>query len=65
MNRRELLKNGLLAGTLSMIPFSGVLAKTPEFPGTTEDDLSGYKKIIDLVSQFCIIFEIFLLVAWQ
>ncbi|HCN50756.1 MAG TPA: MBL fold metallo-hydrolase [Chryseobacterium sp.] len=45
MNRRELLKNGLLAGTLSMIPFSGVLAKTPEFPGTTEDDLSGFKKI--------------------
>jgi hypothetical protein len=28
MNRRELLKNGLLAGTLSMIPFSNVLAET-------------------------------------
>lgn len=45
MNRRELLKNGLLAGTLSLIPFSGVLAQTKNIPVKTEDDLSGSKKI--------------------
>lgn len=45
MNRRELLKNGLLAGTLSLIPFSGVLAETKKIPVKTEDDLSGSKKI--------------------
>ncbi|CAI8820172.1 MBL fold metallo-hydrolase [Chryseobacterium sp. IT-36CA2] len=45
MNRRELLKNGLLAGTLSMIPFSGVLAGVPKFPEKTGEDLSGFKKI--------------------
>ncbi|WP_426482466.1 MBL fold metallo-hydrolase [Chryseobacterium sp. R2ACT005] len=45
MNRRELLKNGLLAGTLSMIPFSSVLAETPKIPEKTGDDLSGFKKL--------------------
>ncbi|PTT37811.1 MBL fold metallo-hydrolase [Chryseobacterium sp. HMWF028] len=45
MNRRELLKNGLLAGTLSMIPFSGVLAGVPKFPEKTGEDLSGFKKL--------------------
>ncbi|WP_077416466.1 MBL fold metallo-hydrolase [Chryseobacterium sp. JV274] len=45
MNRRELLKNGLLAGTFSMIPFSSVLAETPKIPEKTGDDLSGFKKL--------------------
>jgi len=45
MNRRELLKNGLLAGTLSMIPFSSVLAETPKISEKTGDDLSGFKKL--------------------
>lgn len=45
MNRRELLKNGLLAGTLSMIPFSSVLAETPKTAEKTGDDLSGFKKL--------------------
>jgi len=45
MNRRELLKNGLLAGTLSMIPFSSVLAETPKIPEKKGDDLSGFKKL--------------------
>ena len=45
MNRRELLKNGLLAGTLSMIPFSGVLAGVPKFPEKKGEDLSGFKKL--------------------
>ncbi|ASK29824.1 MBL fold metallo-hydrolase [Chryseobacterium sp. T16E-39] len=46
MNRRELLKNGILAGTLTMIPFSGLLAnERTVFSTTTEDDLSGVKKI--------------------
>ena len=45
MNRRELLKNGLLAGTLSMIPFSSVLAETPKISEQTGDDLSGLKKL--------------------
>jgi hypothetical protein len=45
MNRRELLKNGLLAGTLSMIPFSNVLAETKNVSEKPEDDLSGFKKI--------------------
>ncbi|UKB81416.1 MBL fold metallo-hydrolase [Chryseobacterium sp. MEBOG07] len=44
MNRRELLKSGLLAGTLSMIPFSSVWAETPKTPEKTGDDLSGFKK---------------------
>ncbi|KAB1231524.1 MBL fold metallo-hydrolase [Chryseobacterium viscerum] len=45
MNRRELLKSGLLAGTLSMIPFSSVWAETPKTPEKTGDDLSGFKKL--------------------
>ncbi|MBV8328470.1 MBL fold metallo-hydrolase [Chryseobacterium sp.] len=45
MNRRELLKNGLLAGILSLLPFSGLMAETKTIPGKIEDDLSGYKKI--------------------
>ncbi|AZB10956.1 MBL fold metallo-hydrolase [Chryseobacterium sp. G0162] len=45
MNRRELLKNGLLAGTLSLLPFSNVLAETKVISGKTGDDLSGFKKI--------------------
>jgi len=44
MNRRELLKNGLLAGTLSLVPFSNVWAETKIIPEKTEDDLSGFKK---------------------
>lgn len=45
MNRRELLKNGLLAGTLSMIPFSGVLAETKTVAEKNREDLSGVKRI--------------------
>ncbi len=45
MNRRELLKSGLLAGTLSMIPFSGLWAGTPKSHAKTGEDLSGFKKI--------------------
>ncbi|AZA89931.1 Metallo-beta-lactamase superfamily [Chryseobacterium nakagawai] len=45
MNRRELLKNGLLAGTLSLIPFSNVLAETKVISEKTGDDLAGFKKI--------------------
>ncbi|MDM1557324.1 MULTISPECIES: MBL fold metallo-hydrolase [Chryseobacterium] len=45
MNRRELLKSGLLAGTLSFIPFSDVFAGTKILSQKTEDDLSGFKKI--------------------
>lgn len=45
MNRRELLKNGLLAGTLSLVPFSNVLAETKIISEKTGDDLSGFKKI--------------------
>ncbi len=45
MNRRELLKNGLLAGTLSMIPFTSVLAEAPKATEHTDDDLSGFKKL--------------------
>lgn len=45
MNRRELLKNGLLAGTLSLLPFSNVLAETKVISRKTGDDLSGFKKI--------------------
>lgn len=45
MNRRELLKNGLLAGTLSMIPFSHVFAEAKAVSEKPEDDLSGVKKI--------------------
>nr|AZA04528.1 acylhomoserine lactonase [Chryseobacterium sp.] len=45
MNRRELLKNGLLAGTLSFIPFSNVFAETRIKSEKKDDDLSGFKKI--------------------
>lgn len=44
MNRRELLKNGILAGAFSMIPFSNSLASEKK-PLIIEDDLSGVKKI--------------------
>lgn len=44
MNRRELLKNGILAGAFSMIPFSNSLAGEKK-PLIIEDDLSGVKKI--------------------
>ncbi|MCS4300750.1 MBL fold metallo-hydrolase [Chryseobacterium sp. BIGb0232] len=45
MNRRELLKSGLLAGTLSLVPFSSVWAGTKIIPEKAGDDLSGFKKI--------------------
>lgn len=45
MNRRELLKNGLLAGAFIVIPFSNAIAAPKEIPLNLEDDLSGYKKI--------------------
>lgn len=45
MNRRELLKSGLLAGTLSLIPFSNVFAETKAVSEIIGDDLSGFKKI--------------------
>lgn len=45
MNRRELLKTGLLAGTLSVIPFSNTFAAIKEASLHLEDDLSGFKRI--------------------
>lgn len=45
MNRRELLKNGLLAGALSVVPFSNTFANQKEIPLKLEGDLSGFKKI--------------------
>lgn len=45
MNRRELLKSGLLAGTLSFIPFSNVFAEMKTTPEKEREDLSGFKKI--------------------
>lgn len=45
MNRRELLKGGLLAGTLSLVPFSSVFAASEKKSEKTGDDLSGFKKI--------------------
>lgn len=45
MNRRELLKNGLLAGTLSIVPFSKTFAAKKESHLPFEGDLSGFKKI--------------------
>lgn len=45
MNRRDLLKNGLLAGALSFVPFSNVFADTKTDSENLEDDLSGFKKI--------------------
>ncbi|WP_276967492.1 hypothetical protein [Chryseobacterium sp.] len=44
MNRQELLKNGLLAGTFSMIPFSGLMGENKMLSEKTEEDLSGLKK---------------------
>lgn len=44
MNRRELLKNGLLAGTLSIVPFSNAFANTAKRELKLENDLSGFKK---------------------
>jgi len=45
MNRRELLKSGLMAGVLSFVPFSDVFAGTKILPPNTEEDLSAFKKI--------------------
>ncbi|WP_223605435.1 MBL fold metallo-hydrolase [Chryseobacterium sp. OSA05B] len=45
MNRRELLRNGLLAGALSFVPFSDVFAGTQQVLPHSEDDLSAFKKI--------------------
>nr|WP_314492461.1 MBL fold metallo-hydrolase [uncultured Chryseobacterium sp.] len=45
MNRRELLKNGLLAGTLSIVPFSNGFANTKKTELKLENDLSGFKKV--------------------
>ncbi|EJL75437.1 MBL fold metallo-hydrolase [Chryseobacterium populi] len=45
MNRRALLKNGLLAGAFSVIPFTGAFANTQEMILNQENDLSGFKKI--------------------
>ncbi|SIS63650.1 Glyoxylase, beta-lactamase superfamily II [Chryseobacterium ureilyticum] len=45
MNRRDLLKKSLLAGGLSMVPFSSVFAESKTNPEKFENDLSGYKKI--------------------
>lgn len=45
MNRRALLKNGLLAGALSIVPFSHVFAETQNALPHSGEDLSGCKKI--------------------
>ncbi|AKK75055.1 beta-lactamase [Chryseobacterium gallinarum] len=45
MNRRELLKNGILAGTLGLVPFSTVFAETKLPVEKEQDDFSGSKKI--------------------
>jgi len=45
MNRRELLKTGLLAGTFSVIPFSNTFAATKERSLHLGDDFSGFKRI--------------------
>lgn len=45
MNRRELLKNGLMAGALSFVPFTDVFAGTKPIMLGPEEDLSGFKKI--------------------
>ena len=45
MNRRDLLKKSLLAGGLSMVPFSNVFAESKSVLKKIEEDLSGYKKI--------------------
>lgn len=45
MNRRELLKNGLMAGALSFVPFSDAFAGTKTLSSLPEEDLSAFKKI--------------------
>ncbi|PQA93944.1 MBL fold metallo-hydrolase [Chryseobacterium shigense] len=45
MNRRELLKNGLMAGALSFVPFTDVFAGNKTMMPDPEEDLSGFKKI--------------------
>ncbi|WP_073335241.1 MBL fold metallo-hydrolase [Chryseobacterium carnipullorum] len=45
MNRRELLKNGLMAGALSFVPFTDVFAGTKMMMPDPEEDLSGFKKL--------------------
>ena len=45
MNRRELLKTGMLAGAFSIIPFSNIFAETVELLSSSEDDLLEYKKM--------------------
>ncbi|MDQ0064333.1 MBL fold metallo-hydrolase [Chryseobacterium lathyri] len=45
MNRRELLKNGLMAGAFSLVPFSDVFGSTRMLSSHPEEDLSAFKKI--------------------
>ncbi|MBL1220510.1 MBL fold metallo-hydrolase [Chryseobacterium sp. L7] len=45
MNRRELLKNGLMAGALSFVPFSDAFAGMKTLSSLPEEDLSAFKKI--------------------
>ncbi|MEI3789467.1 MULTISPECIES: MBL fold metallo-hydrolase [unclassified Chryseobacterium] len=45
MNRRELLKSGLMAGALSFVPFTDVFAGAKTFSLRSEEDLAGFKKI--------------------
>jgi len=45
MNRRELLKNGLMAGAFSLVPFSDVFGSTGILSSHSGEDLSAFKKI--------------------
>ncbi|MCW3162532.1 MBL fold metallo-hydrolase [Chryseobacterium oryctis] len=45
MNRREVIKSGLLAGTLSLVPFSNAFAGIKKRNINPENDFSGYKKL--------------------
>jgi glyoxylase-like metal-dependent hydrolase (beta-lactamase superfamily II) len=45
MNRRELLKNGLMAGAFSLVPFSDVFGSTRILSSHSGEDLSAFKKI--------------------
>ncbi|MGK6340664.1 MBL fold metallo-hydrolase [Chryseobacterium sp. DT-3] len=45
MNRRELLKNGLMAGAVSFIPFSDVFGSARMPSSRSGEDLSTFKKI--------------------
>ncbi|REC79971.1 MBL fold metallo-hydrolase [Chryseobacterium elymi] len=45
MNRRELLKNGLMAGAISLVPFSDVFGSTRILSSHSGEDLSAFKKI--------------------